>query len=313
MKEELNRMHLLNIFSKLIYWPVCRDYARHLENEPADSWLRLLSRFQFRRVHGFWPNYHNPRHFTEKLWCRMLLERNPQLTLFCDKLLVQKFVSSRIGSQYLVPLLWSGKDPKSIPFDELPSRFVLKTNHGCAYNILVPDKAKLDVPGAISQLERWLRTNFCTATYLGISWGYRNIPPAILVEEYLGENDQPPVDYKFYCFGKRVEFLTVHYNRFSDHKTRSFDRQFAPYNFSYDFEQWDGHCEKPANFDEMVKVAEALADGCEFVRVDLYSVGPKIYFSELTPYPGGVSTKILPRSTDLALGGQWKVATPARH
>lgn len=236
----------------------------------------------------------------------MLSEREPQLTLFCDKLGVRDFVATRIGPPYLVPLLWSGTDPRSIPFDELPSRFVIKTNHGCAYNILVPDKGKLDVPAAISQLDRWLKRNFCNSTYLGISWGYKNIPPRILIEEYLEENGQPPVDYKMYCFGKRVEFLTVHYDRFRDHKTRSFDRKFAPYDFSYDFEQWNGTCERPANFDEMVSVAEALAEGSEFVRVDLYSLGEKVYFSELTPYPGGVSTKFLPRSTDLALGQQWK-------
>jgi hypothetical protein len=188
----------------------------------------------------------------------------------------------------------------------LPSKFVIKTNHGCAFNILVPDKSALNVPATIRQLKRWLKINFCTETYLGISWGYRNITPRIVIEEYLQEKGEPPVDYKFYCFGKHIEFLTVHYERFRDHKTRSFDRDFKPYNFSYDFEQWKGDCDRPDNFDEMLRVAEALADGSDFVRVDLYNVGNKVYFSELTPYPGGVSTRILPRATDLTLGQRWQ-------
>ena len=301
-------MRLLNVFSKLAYWPVTRTYANLRGDQPADAFLRFLARFQFRFVHGFWPNYEQPRHFTEKLWCRMLSERDPVLTLFCDKLGVRDWVAKRIGPQYLVPVLWSGTDSAQIPFDRLPSKFVMKTNHGCAYNILVRDKAKLDQEGARRQLDRWLQINFCNATYLGISWGYKNIPRAILVEEFLEENGEPPVDYKFYCFGGRVEFLTVHYERFRDHKTRSFDRNFAPYDFSYDFEQWRGECEKPVNFDEMVVLAEKLAAGCAFVRVDLYSLGTKIYFGELTPYPGGVSTRFLPLSTDLRMGQLWNEA-----
>ena len=298
-------MNIANGISRLLYWPICRAYARRLGDRPADAFLGGLCSLQFRRAHGFWPNYKNPRHFTEKLWCRMLYDRNPQLTLFCDKLLVRDIVAARVGLQYLVPVIWSGTDPRSIPFDALPSRFVIKTNHGCAFNILVSDKSKLNPPAVIRQLESWLKINFCNDTYLGISWGYRNIPRCIVIEEYLDENGQPPVDYKAYCFGKSVEFLTVHYERFRDHKTRSVDRQFKPYNFSYDFEQWNGDFPRPANFDEMIVVAEALADGCDFVRVDLYSVGNRVYFSELTPYPGGVSTKFLPRSTDVALGQRW--------
>jgi hypothetical protein len=42
------------------------------------------------------------------------------------------------------------------------------------------------------------------------------------------------------------------------------------------------------------------------MRVDLYNVENKIYFSELTPYPGGVSTKFEPESLDYALGEKWK-------
>ena len=133
-----------------------------------------------------------------------------------------------------------------------------------------------------------------------------------MVEKYIEHDGGPPVDFKLYCFGNRVEYLTTHYDRFRDHKTRSFDRRFEPYDFSYDFERWNGNCERPVNFDEMIRVAEALAEGTNFVRVDLYSVGTKVYFGELTPYPGGVTTKFLPRSTDLRLGQTVDRALTAR-
>ena len=42
--------------------------------------------------------------------------------------------------------------------------------------------------------------------------------------------------------------------------------------------------EKPPKFDEMIAVAERLAEGIDHVRVDLYEINGRIYFSELTPY-----------------------------
>ena len=37
----------------------------------------------------------------------------------------------------------------------------------------------------------------------------------------------------------------------------------------------------------MLEVAETLGAAFDFVRVDLYDVGGEVWFSELTPYPGG--------------------------
>jgi len=55
-------------------------------------------------------------------------------------------------------------------------------------------------------------------------------------------------------------------------------------------------------------LAESLAEDFDFIRVDLYDVDDKIYFGELTPYPGGVSAQFLPISADKALGELWRNA-----
>ncbi len=138
------------------------------------------------------------------------------------------------------------------------------------------------------------------------SKGYKNINPTIIIEFFVEERGKPPVDYKFYCFSGRVEVLTLHFDRFEEHKTRTFDRDFQPHEFRYGFKQWSGGCQRPSNFEAMVQLAESLAEGFDFMRVDLYSVGNRIYFSELTPYPGGVSLKFLPPRQDLILGEKWK-------
>jgi len=237
----------------------------------------------------------------------MLHDRNPLLTLLNDKLRVRDYVAAKIGSDYLIPLLWSGENAEEIPFDQLPSKFVIKANHGCEYNILVKDKEHIN-PGEVKlQLAQWLKENYCLDKNLGIEWGYKNIKPSIMIESFIEENGgEPPIDYKFFCFFGHVEFLTIHFDRFKNHKTKTVDRNFEPHEFRYQFDQYSGEYQRPPNFEAMIKVAESLAVGFNFMRVDIYSVKKNIYFSEFTPYPGGVSIKFLPPRQDYVLGKKWE-------
>jgi len=295
-----------NLF-ELFYLRPCRAYARHfVGDKPADAIYRFLCSLQFWRIHRFWPNFVHPRRFSEKVWSRMLHDRDPKLTELSDKLRVRDYVASKVGPDYLIQMLWSGENPEQIPLDQLPSKFVIKATHGCGYNILVRDKEQINPEKMKLQLTEWLRTNYCNDYLLGVEWGYKYVKPSIILESFIDENGKAPVDYKFYCFSGRVEFLTLHFDRFEEHKTRTFDRKFKPHEFTYHFGQWNGECQRPPNFEAMIQLAESLAEGFDFMRVDLYSTKNRIYFSEFTPYPGGVSTKFLPARQDYALGEKWK-------
>jgi hypothetical protein len=238
----------------------------------------------------------------------MLHDRNPKLTIISDKLQVRDYVNEIVGSEYLVPMLWSGDNPEEIPLDMLPTRFVIKTNHGCRYNIIVEDKAKYDRVEAQLKLTRWLSENFCQDKFLGTEWGYKNIKPTIIVESFIGENRKPPIDYKFWCFSGRVECLTMHFNRFTEHEFRAFNRSFEPIDFGFGptLPVFKGEWERPSNYETMLRVADSLAKGFGFMRVDLYNLGNKIYFGELTPYPGGITVRFCPPSWDRLLGEKWK-------
>lgn len=299
-------MSLKSKFADILYVRPCRAYSNIIvKDKPADQIYRFMCSLQFFRVHGFWPNFTKPLRLTEKIWSRMLHDRNPQWTIFNDKLRVRDYIKDKIGEEILVPLLWVGEDPDDIPFERLPSQFVIKANHGCSFNIIVRDKTTLNIAETKSIISKWLSTNYGKDFFLGIEWGYKHIVPKIMIETFIGENGKVPTDYKFYCFSGRIEFLTLHFDRFEGHKTRSFDRNFEPHAFTYHFRQWSGECKKPPMFEQMVDTAETLASGFEFLRVDLYALDNKIYFGELTPYPGGISTKFLPVSLDYELGKKW--------
>ena len=60
----------------------------------------------------------------------------------------------------------------------------------------------------------------------------------------------------------------------------------------------------PDNFNEMLKICKKIARAVnnDFVRVDLYSVEGKTYFSELTLYPCGTGIPFDPEEWDEKCG-----------
>lgn len=58
----------------------------------------------------------------------------------------------------------------------------------------------------------------------------------------------------------------------------------------------------PKNLLQMIKIAEELSVGYDFLRVDLYNVSGKIYFGELTFYPAGGFGTYIPDEWNMKLG-----------
>lgn len=307
-------MRLISRLWRLLYWPICRAYARYIVGDKAaDSVMCFLCSLYFFKVHGYWPHFKSPHSFEEKVWSRMLFDRDPLWTMLSDKFRVRDYVASKVGGEYLVPLLWSGNKPEEIPFDELPLKFVIKTNHGSGYNMLVKDKTRLNQTKARRQLKKWLEENFCEDKFLGTEWAYKNIRPIIMVESFLENNRGVAEDYKFFCYSGRAEFCKVDLDRFGDHAEVFFDRGLKPLDlFGVGIKQYRGKFVLPDSYKDMIRVAESIAQGIDFIRVDLYSVGGQIYVGELTCYHGGGLIALSPRMYDFLFGEKWKYGNHGR-
>ena len=59
---------------------------------------------------------------------------------------------------------------------------------------------------------------------------------------------------------------------------------------------------KPRSYEDMVALAEKLAQKIPFVRVDFYEVRGKPYFGELTFFPGSGFEEFNPEQWDKTLG-----------
>jgi TupA-like ATPgrasp len=183
------------------------------------------------------------------------------------------------------------------PRAEGPAPFVLKARHGCNQSIFVhTDMANWQA--IRRKAGRWLANAY--GGWLD-EWLYAHIPRGLLVEQFIGEGRQLPIDYKFYVFAGRVEYVQVHLERAGRHRWILLDRNWR----RVSAQSSDADPLPPVNLVRMTEVAEELGQSFDFVRVDLYEVGGHPYFGEMTFYPGSGLDPFDPISLDFVIGQHW--------
>lgn len=250
---------------------------------PDKAHIRLMYRARI----GKKLDLDDPKTYNEKLQWLKLYDRKPEYTKMVDKYAVREYVADKIGEEYLVPLLGKWDDPEDIDLDALPEQFVLKCNHDSGSVIICRSKSDFDFGKAKSKLKRCLQHG----TYIyGREWPYKNVKPCIIAEQYLEDADQQDglMDYKFFCFDGKPRFLYVS-KGLEDHSTASIsflnlDWSFAPFQRS-EYKGFEILPKKPVQYEKMLEIATALSSGTSFLRVDLYEIKGKAYFSELTFTP----------------------------
>ena len=143
--------------------------------------------------------------------------------------------------------------------------YVIKANHDSGSVFFVRNESARDWEWIEKLCADWLRSAF--PQHLHEKW-YHLTTPQILVEP-LGEN---LLDFKFYVFEGRVQYIHVDTDRFIGHKRRFYDRNWNPLPFSLKFPLETRSIQKPTHLEEMINGAERLGTGLDFVRVDFYDL-----------------------------------------
>ncbi|WP_160299882.1 ATP-grasp fold amidoligase family protein [Belnapia sp. F-4-1] len=265
-------------------------------------------RYRMRAALGYDPNLSQPATFNEKLGWRILHDRNPLLALTTDKINARRYVVDRVGNDVLVPLLGIWSRAEDIEWEKLPSRFVLKGSHGWNMNLLVHDRTALDIPTAVSQANGWLRRNHYETAG---EWAYRDLTPRLLAEEMLLDADGGiPADLKFYVFHGRVRLLRVHIGRHGHHRANSYNERLEPWSVRQAHEPDLGYVLPPETQDAL-RLAEQIGGEFDFARVDLYCVGGRVFFGEITHYDGNACSPFSPAGLDRVIGDYWTL--PSSH
>lgn len=251
-------------------------------------------------------NLESPKRFSEKLQWYKLNHRDPLMQFVANKYTVREYLES-IGYGHLLNDIYRiYSRVKDIDFDKLPERFVLKGTHGSGFNIIVKDKSKLNRRQAKMMMASWLKQDIA---WSGREWVYKDMPRHIMAEKYLEDETGELRDYKFYCFNGKPAFMQLEVGRGTEHNTRNFydmDWKLMPFGKELPHNP-DLNVPRPRMFDEMKKIARDLCKPFQYVRVDLYQVGGKVYFGELTFFPAGGAPDFVPVEYDEVVGEMWRL------
>ncbi|WP_445192347.1 ATP-grasp fold amidoligase family protein [Sphingomonas sp. Tas61C01] len=253
--------------------------------------LRIHLAYRWR--HGRWPDLRDPHLFTELVQLRKLYDRDVRMPIMADKIAIKAIVADRLGTDWVVPTLWSGMDLPHEP--ALQGPVVVKSRHGCNQNIFVPDAAP-DWRSIRDVAAAWLRRPY--GRWLD-EWLYTQIPRGLLIEPFVGEGGTLPVDYKFYVFDGEVTHVQVHLDRGAHHRWIVHDIDFRPVSGGA------AVVPKPSALPAMIDAAREMARGFGFARVDFYQPAERPLFGEICFYPGSGLDRFDPPELDATMGRSW--------
>lgn len=263
---------------------------------------------KFRQSNGYELNLMNPLSYNEKVVWKKIYDRNPLLSVVTDKYRVREYLRYILGEKgaqdILVPLLYVTDKPETIPFDNLPEEYIIKPNHASGRHIIIEKSSVVNRRQIIVQCRKWLSQPYGLKAH---EWAYQRINRKIVVEKLLrDENGRLPADYKFFIFHGKCHLILVVYERFVDKSVGYYTPGWDLLDVR-DKDKQATYRQRPENLDVMIGLAELLGAHFDAIRVDLYLINNKIYFSELTNYSFSGRSALTPRSYDYELGSKWKI------
>lgn len=280
------------------------------------SWVpdRVMLALQYRIKTGRTINWNNPERFTEKLQIYKMLSRSNTLMAQCaDKADVRRFVSDKGLSDILIPLVGKGiyETEKDIDWAKLPEKFVLKDTLGGGGNsvIVCTNKKEFNKNETMQKCASWISHKY---KHAGREHVYDKKNHRIIVEQYLDTSDEKEgmVDYKFFCFDGMPKYLYVISNRIlgKGAELGIYDINFNLLPYVRVDEKAPSHAiVKPKNYEHMIEIARRLSEGFPEVRIDLYNIGGRVFFGEMTFFDGSGYMTFSPDEFDFMLGKPFNI------
>lgn len=241
-------------------------------------------------------NLDTPTRFTEKIQWLKIYDSSKLKADCADKIKIHDYYKSVLGNDIAIPIIGVYDSPNQIDFKVLPSKFVLKCNHGSSFNIVIEDRRAINTNYINKRLSNWLKYDYAMTAY---EFHYSLIARKILIEEYVPDL----TDIKIFCFNGIPKIIQVD-KHLTERRQNFYDLEWKPLT-------WLSRSEYPANYkiidekpdsiDTLLEYAKYLSSPFKLVRVDFCLSGNKIYGGELTFTPAaGFQTYI--GDADIRLG-----------
>lgn len=258
------------------------------------------------RSHGHAPNIAAPETFNEHILHRIIHDRDPRLKIICDKLAVRDFIASRVGEEFLTPIIGAWEQPEQIPWDELPDQFALKSSHGSGQCLLVRDKADFDREAFVETARGWLAQDYGNSKG---EWAYVGLPRRLIVEPIQQAPDGGDLlELQVFTFNGRAALILILTGVKAPGQRRGAwftaeGRRLALRTITVtpaDLRLSDDQRRT------IVATAERVAGDFSSMRVDYYLTREGFKIGELTPYTQGGRSVWDPPERDAQLGRLWR-------
>ena len=244
----------------------------------------------------------NPKTFNEKILYLKKQIPKPIFSKVADKFLVREYIKEKIGANYLIPLYWFSENINDFNIDLLKRKCVVKLNNGSGANFIINKPVnEIYYYKMKNKLGNLLKKDFSLNTS---EQHYKYIKNLILIEKLL---DTPLNDYKFFCSKGKPFMIQVDVDRFTNHSRNFYNLKWEKQDITLNYPNTEIEIKKPVNLAEMISISKSLSEDFIFCRVDLYNSNNKIYFGEITLFPGGGVEPFSSYNTDLKMGNYFSV------
>jgi len=271
----------------------------------TQSELEFCVREQHKQWFGHYPDLENPKTFNEKLCWYKCFYHNPLMNICADKVRARDYFVEHVpgGEKHLVKQYGVYKSPDEIDFDSLPNSFVLKSNWGSGQQIIVKNKKDLDIKKVCEQMKKWMNPK-SNHYYFAFEFGYKNIPPRIVCEEFL--------DYEYkleiFCFNGKPHFFWIVINdKTPDVRANFYELDWTRMPIVNHYPNFDTKIKKPKCYDEILENAKKMCGDFPFVRCDFYITPDGYRFSEMTFFHWGASQLFEPLEYNRIVGDMMKL------
>ena len=270
--KRFHKLFFLILFISFQY--ICNIYIKRIVNNYYNNRIKL--------IHRFHREYDESNLITleDKLnW--LAIHDVIKLKGKCsDKILLHEYSKRILKKDICNKILKIYNDSNEINIDELPEKFVLKTNHGSQFNIIVNNRSEFNLDYAKMNLSNWMKINYGKQT---AEYHYMFIKRKIFAEEFIGDSLN---NYKFFCYNSKPIFIYLS-KKIGHNKYRTF--------FDMNWNKLDFDCitekdpinnyTKPKTFELMKEYAHKLSRPFKFARVDLYEYKETVRLGEITFIP----------------------------
>jgi hypothetical protein len=294
--------------------------------------LSLRRHLLYARFYARWGNFRNPTRYSEKSQWRILSDRRTLLAFAQDKLAAKEYVRS-VAAELKIPLhipatYWVGSSIRELQAlaNRLPARWVFKPNHSAGRVLLIDTTyEELDWNAITTIGKEWLQHDE-EEVALG-QWAYGEARHLLVAEEWIGEEQHPPVDYKVICFGGVPAYYYYSDRRSEDARIAVFEPGGVRFEFG---SEYSGRREvladgehalellNPSLAHQMMSIASAAATPFDSLRVDFYVDKGQLWFGELTLYNAAGLLEVGTRNrvndvSDQRFGALWQLPDLAAH